>query len=288
MFLRSSFYFFDGLNQDLEMVLWASGIHSWDDFLNSSSIPSILQDDRIDILSIKSRIRDLDSKIKLDGVISLLSSDLLKCFNQEEIWRLCADFYSSIAYLDIETTGLSPIDSHITVIAVYAEGQFRYYVKDRDMDRFLDDIKKYPIIVTYNGVRFDIPFIEKELNTQIRAIQIDLRYILDRLGYKGGLKKCEKKLNCSNRMNLEDIDGKVAVYLWKYYKKHHSLPALETLVFYNLVDAINLECLMVKAYNLNLKKNRYLSLPFLEIPTLPQLNYVVDQEIINKILLTSI
>ena len=282
---RSSFYFFHGLDFNSESKLWESGIHRWNDFLASENISTILKDDTLDIERVKSQIVELDSDISKHGIRSILSDDVLLRCTEDEMWRFYADFSSSVAYVDIETTGLSPIDSYITVIAMYAEGKSQYYVKGKGIEKFLDDIKKYPIIVTYNGTQFDIPFIEKEFNVQISAIQIDLRYVLSKLGYKGGLKKCEKKLNCMNRTDLQDVDGRVAIYLWDYYKKKHHLSALETLVFYNLVDTISLECLMVKAYNLNLKKQKYISLPPLEVPIAPQLHYTVDQRIIKEILL---
>jgi uncharacterized protein YprB with RNaseH-like and TPR domain len=43
-------------------------------------------------------------------------------------------------------------------------------------------------------------------------IQIDLRYILKSMGFKGGLKGCEKQLGM-DRGDLAGVDGLLAVYL---------------------------------------------------------------------------
>ena len=48
------------------------------------------------------------------------------------------------------------------------------------------------MIVTYNGKSFDIPFIENYFNIRLDHAQIDLRYVLYSLGFRGGLKGCRK------------------------------------------------------------------------------------------------
>jgi hypothetical protein len=82
--------------------------------------------------------------------------------------------------------------------------------------------------------------------------QIDLRYILYSLGFKGGLKGCERPLDM-DRGDLKDIDGFFAVLLWDEYQRTGDRKALETLLAYNIQDTINLEALMVLAYNMKLK-----------------------------------
>ena len=78
---------------------------------------------------------------------------------------------------------------------------------------------------------------------------IDLRYLLASLGYKGGLKGCERRLGL-DRGDLADVDGYFAVLLWHDYRRRGNREALETLLAYNIRDVVNLEPLLIKAYNL--------------------------------------
>ena len=68
------------------------------------------------------------------------------------------------------------------------------------------------------------------------------------LGLSGGLKNCEKGLGVP-RPGLEDVDGAVAVLLWHEFRRRRDPRALETLLAYNAQDVLNLEPLMVEAYN---------------------------------------
>ena len=66
--------------------------------------------------------------------------------------------------------------------------------------------------MTYNGKSFDIPFIESHFGAKLTHAHIDLRYILASLGYRGGLKGCEKQLGI-DRGDLKNVDGYFAVLL---------------------------------------------------------------------------
>lgn len=77
-------------------------------------------------------------------------------------------------YLDIETTGLDPNDSRITMIGVYVHNQnyggvVQFFDEDEQllMEKFQKfskaNINPQTTIVTYNGTSFDIPYIETRL-----------------------------------------------------------------------------------------------------------------------------
>lgn len=165
-------------------------------------------------------------------------------------WRLFGEFRGETAYLDIETTGLEPDWNEITTIALYDGKKVKTFVNGVNLEDFPEELAKHGMIVTYNGKCFDVPFIEKALRIRVGHAHLDLRYILKRLGYSGGLKGCERKLGVG-RKGVEDVNGFMAVLLWREYKKGNR-KALETLLAYNAADAVNLEALMVKAYNMNL------------------------------------
>jgi uncharacterized protein YprB with RNaseH-like and TPR domain len=117
------------------------------------------------------------------------------------------------------------------------------------MQDFPRDIARYSLLVTYNGKCFDLPFIERYFKIKLdQHAHLDLRFILAGLGYKGGLKSCEKQLGI-NRGDLERVDGYMAVLLWQEYRRHGNVRALETLLSYNMEDTVNLELLACLAYN---------------------------------------
>lgn len=182
-------------------------------------------------------------------------------------FRLFPEFRESCAYLDIETTGLDA-SSSITTIAVYDGRDIRWFVQGQNLHEFPDAIKDYKVLITYNGRCFDIPFIEAYFNVRLHHSQIDLRYILNALGYKGGLKKCEKSLGI-DREELDGVDGYFAVLLWRDYMRSRNKKALETLLAYNIEDVINLEPLMIKAYNLSIERTVFAQSHQIEQPSKP-------------------
>jgi uncharacterized protein YprB with RNaseH-like and TPR domain len=138
------------------------------------------------------------------------------------------------------------------------------------------------VIVTYNGKGFDIPFIEATFKVTLPHSQIDLRYVLAQLGYKGGLKGCEKQFGLS-RDDLEGIDGYFAVLLWKEYKKGKQ-SALDTLLAYNCEDVLNLEYLMHHAYNLKLKTTGIDASQPLSIPKKPKAEFQSDPVLVKQLM----
>ena len=134
------------------------------------------------------------------------------------LWRLFADFRECAAYLDIETTGLGGPYDHITTAALYDGRNVFHYVYGDNLDLFARDLGKYKILITYNGACFDLPFIRSYFGIAVDQVHIDLRYLLSSLGYRGGLKGCEKCLGL-DRAELDGVDGYFAVLLWNEYRK---------------------------------------------------------------------
>ena len=202
-------------------------------------------------------------KSSIEDSIEHLSNRNPNFFGQRlpsnQFWRLFAEFRESIAYLDIETTGLNFCYNSITTIALYDGKSIFTYVDGQNVDEFQENIQRYRVFVTYNGRCFDVPFIMSCLGIKLNQVHIDLRYLLRSLGYTGGLKGCEKKAGI-DRGDLEGIDGYFAVLLWDDYRRNKNQKALETLLAYNIRDVVNLEILMVLSCNLRLKDT-----PFVEV-----------------------
>ena len=137
--------------------------------------------------------------------------------------------------------------------------------------------------MTFNGARFDLPFIKREYpEIEFDQLHSDLMYPLRRIGYAGGLKGCERRLGLQ-RPGLEDLDGFFAVLLWHDFRKNGNPRALETLLAYNIADTVNLAALMAMAYNQNLTGTPFEATRSVAVPALPDLPFQPDQETIDRI-----
>jgi uncharacterized protein YprB with RNaseH-like and TPR domain len=116
----------------------------------------------------------------------------------------------------------------------------------------------------------------------MKQAHLDLRYILASLGYRGGLKGCERQFGIE-RGELEDVDGFFAVLLWFDFYHCGNPRALETLLAYNTLDAVNLETLMVLAYNLKIQQTPFAQSHRLPLPTPPEIPFRADVETIQRI-----
>ena len=150
------------------------------------------------------------------------------------------------AYLDIETTGLSPRHSEITVVGIHicngAQTRFIQLVGDGiNADRILEALEEVQIIYTYNGSRFDLPFIYYRLGINLAELfqHRDLMYDCWGNNLYGGLKKVEKQIGIERQ--LPDVSGYDAVRLWWRYANDGDAAALETLIRYNREDVVNLK-----------------------------------------------
>jgi hypothetical protein len=165
------------------------------------------------------------------------------------LWRLYSDFRHRVAYLDIETTGLWFGLDDITVIGLYDGNSTKSFVLGENLDDFAEEVARYSLIVTFNGACFDLPFLRTRFPEFDRDLaHLDLRYLLKRLGYSGGLKRIEPELGISRPGVLGQLDGYCAVLLWKKHLQGRR-GALDTLLRYNLEDVVNLERLAQLAYN---------------------------------------
>jgi len=154
-------------------------------------------------------------------------------------------------YLDIETTGLSCHYCDLTVVgvAVRREDQHRFgqlFGGQINADRVLDLLDGVDELYTYNGSRFDLPFLKGRLGLDLRRqfAHTDLMYNCWRKDLKGGLKAVEVRLGIERR--LTDMNGYMAVRLWWDYINNNDMEALQRLLEYNREDVMNLHVLREK------------------------------------------
>lgn len=270
--LTNSFIHIPGVGPRTEQLLWASGVLTWDDFV--PPYPRRLSPLKIGL------IRHYLERCQEEWAVS--PKAIARMFGPAESWRLFPEFRHALAFLDIETTGLAGEGSEITTIALYDGISVFYYVQGGNLDAFPEHIKRYEAIVTYNGRCFDAPVIERFFGITLDHVHIDLRYVLRALGYSGGLKACEQRLGL-DRGELAGVDGYLAVLLWHEYRRNNNQKALETLLAYNIQDAINLETLLVLAYNMNLRNTPFALTKALPLPELPEVPLRADAEIVAQL-----
>jgi uncharacterized protein YprB with RNaseH-like and TPR domain len=110
-------------------------------------------------------------------------------------------------------------------------------------------------IYTYNGSRFDLPFINSRLRVNLREHfhHHDLMHDCWRNNLYGGFKAVERKLGIPRR--LRGIGGAEAVILWWRYQINRDRKALDLLLEYNREDVVNLIALRGKLERFS--KSRY-------------------------------
>jgi len=163
------------------------------------------------------------------------------CLHSKEHWRLWK--LGKIAYVDIETTGLSRWSEEITVIGIFDGQNANLYVNGCNLTEAEQKLREYDIVVTYNGKQFDIPFIEHYFSCKYDFVHLDLRYMLRELGLSGGLKNIERQVGIARGSDVASVDGFEAVRLWHRYRRGDAT-ALEKLLKYNEEDVVNLKTLL--------------------------------------------
>lgn len=149
------------------------------------------------------------------------------------------------AYIDIETTGLSRDFCDITIMGIGVERAGRVLTvqlmgNNLSELKIVRALKGIDRIYTYNGSRFDLPFIKTKLNIDLKQIieHRDLMYDCWKQNLKGGLKAVERRLGIKRR--LADMNGYMAVRLWWQYYNDGDREALKKLLLYNKEDVTNL------------------------------------------------
>lgn len=232
--LEHTFLHLPSVGPRTELNLWRQGILTWDD-LEAHLRRWPPESTRRELL-----MRELQAS--RDN--RMQPAYFHQRFPASERWRLYRDFHHRCAFLDIETTGLSNDSHEITVIGIY-DGEDTYqYINGINLEEFEEAVECYDLLVTFNGTRFDLPFICRSFrNFRFRQAHIDLRYVLRRLGLRGGLKRIEPLLGIARSPEIQEMGGYEAVLLWLQYCRG-DLSALQRLLLYNQADVVNLKTIM--------------------------------------------
>ena len=226
--LEHSFIHVPGIGATRERRLWNEGYLDWAAFLTNHP---------------------------QDAWRSLIEANLdrelaARTLPRREQWRLATAFPGRTAFLDIETEGLDPVHDAITCVGLSDGTTVEAFVRGDNLVDFPEAIRRFDLLVTYNGSCFDLPVLRRAFPIVDfdRFHHIDLRYPLHRLGVKGGLKGAERMLGIRRSEGIQGVDGFLAVLLWREHRRGRS-GALETLLRYCLEDVVHLKPLLDHVFN---------------------------------------
>ncbi|NWG03567.1 MAG: ribonuclease H-like domain-containing protein [Syntrophaceae bacterium] len=182
----------------------------------------------------------------------------VKCPSCNSSFFLCSptvppgyEEFENAAYVDIETTSLSPSEGIITVLGIYlVEGCSHLIIQltehELNKDKLFKIMDKKEVIYTFNGKRFDLPFIKEFVGIDLSKHHhhIDIMRLCHDNGYPGGLKLIEQRLGIQRKNST--IDGREAVNLWNRWRYEKDNHALSQLLDYNKEDVFNLRTLRLK------------------------------------------
>lgn len=241
--IESTFSILPGVGPETERRLWEEGILTWEDFLSRPQVPHISP--------FRKPLLDAELERWLRALREKDAVFFFRHLPQREHWRLFPLFREEALFFDIETTGLSPYYSVVTVVGLFDGRRYVALVRDIDLNPevLYEYFERARLLVSFFGTRFDIPFLRRHFPAlPVEKPHFDLCLAGRRVGLKGGLKRIEKALGISRDPEIEDMDGHDAVALWLSYERKGDKGALDLLLRYNEADVTNLLPLAEEVY----------------------------------------
>jgi len=232
--IRHSFVFLEKVSKVKEKSFRNLGITDWQHFLQTDKLKGITP---LQKSYYNRKIKEAQQALH-DGNSSYFVGKLAP----KEMWRLYDYFKEECGFLDVE------IDSYGKIVMVGISDYFstNFFVCGTNLEKNLleKELKKYKLLVTFNGAAFDLPRLRKQFGISVAIPHIDLKPLCVDLGMKGGLKEIEKQLNLRRPAHLYGNP----VELWKAFHASGDREYLELLLEYNREDVENLRAVMEKVY----------------------------------------
>src|SRR5215467_7292737 len=124
--LRSTFLHLSGIGPLGEAQLWKGGVRSWQE-LDRSEWLRRLPSPRQSILRHEIGASE-------DALTQGDAAFFGRRLPASELWRIYPEFRNRCAFLDIETTSLSPYEGIVTVVTVHSEQSTRTFSADEDLE----------------------------------------------------------------------------------------------------------------------------------------------------------
>ncbi|NEU58257.1 ribonuclease H-like domain-containing protein [Halorussus sp. MSC15.2] len=232
MKLQNSFIGARRVGEKTERKLWQQGVTHWDDFEDGLLGPKTTEYVREFIDAARERLDAGDASFFGERLPS------------GSLWRTYGNFADDACFFDIETTGLDSARHDVTTVSLHRGGETRTYVQGRDLtaEALREEFAESSVLVSFNGKRFDQPFLEDNFDLDVTTPHLDLMYTCKQVGLSGGLKTVEREVGIDR--DDDDVDGREAVRLWHRYDRDEDDAALDRLVKYNREDAENLRNLL--------------------------------------------
>jgi len=241
--LSSSFVLLKGIGQSSERRLWQEGILDWASFLRAPTLPGIS--------SARKEWYDRDLTVAQSRLEAGDAQFFGACLKSREHWRLFETFCPRTLYLDIETTGMSAQEGHVTVVGLFRNGSMTSLVRGETLteDRLHAELEQTDLFITFFGSGFDIPYLQAKFpRLNFKKPHFDLCFAARRLGMQGGLKHIEREVQISRDTDVAGLDGWEAVRLWHQWCAGNDA-ARALLLKYNEADTRNLEPLASLIYD---------------------------------------
>ncbi|UYP48180.1 hypothetical protein NEF87_004465 [Candidatus Lokiarchaeum ossiferum] len=238
--IESTFQHIPNILRKGEIRLWNSGITTWQKLINTSEKHPHFT-------------RKMWQALKKECIECQQAWDqgninyFLQHFPEEIHWRFFPNFVDQILYFDVEMTGLDIQNDKITTIVAFDGIKLHYFVRNKNLDEFPRLLEKFTAIATFDGIRTDIPFLEKEFEIHFDKIHFDLFSLSRLVRLSGGLKQIERILGIQRNLP-EEMNGLMAIFLWNEYQATQDPQFLSTLLAYNAEDALHLQEILFLFY----------------------------------------
>jgi len=136
-------------------------------------------------------------------------------------------------YLDVETDW----SRRLTIVGIWSPGSglVQLVAPNITPERVSSALPATGTLFTFNGHSFDLPLLGRQLGLALRQrfCSVDLRYLCQRQGLRGGQKAIEMRIGVQRA--LPGLNGRAALLLWSRWKRGDAA-ALATLLAYNAED----------------------------------------------------
>jgi len=252
MLLYSSLMHMPGISLEEENKYWKNGISNLSQLREDRYLKDALFDDTHPDPILQS-IENI-SNGKIDEIIT----ELKKKSGRSDFYRVAYSYPEDVMFLDIETTGLSRTYHYITLIGWIINGSYNYWIPGMDDSVFLNTFKSAKMIVTFNGTKFDCPFLKKKFNDieVTKKPNMDLMYLCKVFGLMHGQKKIEIQIGFDRPKEVAECDGKEAIVLWyKFLFGNDS--ALKDMIIYNFYDISGMMFILDYIFFENIYGNKF-------------------------------
>ena len=169
-------------------------------------------------------------------------------------------------FMDIETLGLSNVPIILIGVAELSENgkhieSNQYLLREKSeepavLEAFMSHLDEDSVYVSYNGARFDVPFIKNRcdyyrINYEHDLIHYDLLYFARRL-WKSKLPNCKLTTVEKYLFDIERVDDVPGSYIPSYYEsymKKNNIGPLIPIIEHNRMDIVSLAKFLMKMHD---------------------------------------